>query len=1037
MLAVPYYYYRVNTEIRRTVQTQFAEHYQDLDVRVRSAQLVEGEGIYIRGLSLSEKHAEGPLSELAFFDEIFLACRTDAHDLIRGDLGVTRIAIRRPTFRVTRRPDGSWSIAGLWPFPKFGNGSPVISIEGGVIEIFDPIKTPSSSYTVRDVNLAFIPEPKPEAAGDTKPPMRIEGSLRGDYIGKVELRGWQNPATQQWSLGGNLEHLDLSPEIREAMPEAVAESMAALGSLRGGVRLRFQINGDEAQGTPLQFDVAGHLSRGRFDDPRLPFPLSEIDGSFRATHKGITVETLSAQSGQAHLWASGSSQGYSADSPLSLEMKVDHLPLDRHLVDVLPDKWKQIWYKFLPAGEVNAHLTLSGQQGAWKPQLLVECTDTSFSFYKFPYRIERTSGSVNLVDDTVRVNLKGHSGSHEIHIDGAVQDPGPNHTFGMTIRSADLPIDAKLLAALPEKSRAIVESLGPRGSVNGSVRLDRKEPQGKIHRHLVLDLNRIDLRYDKFPYPLRQVQGRIEEVDERWSFRNLQAVNDTAIVHCFGHCVPSLDGHDLFLRFDASEVPLSEDLRMAMPESAQETWSALRPRGIVDFVSEVRYQSATNNLDVGVDVVMEGEGLTVIPEAFPLQLDEVKGKVLYRNGRADFQGLTARHGRMKVATDGFSEALPDGGWTLSFSNLVADRVRPDRDLLVALPADLRKAVTQLNPTSPINLQGSVEFGHSGQTKDSVTSRWDLDLTTLQSQIDCGVRLENVSGGVRLAGQYDANGFSSRGYLDLDSVTYNDFQFTEIRGPLWIDEEKVTLGAPEDQPARAANQVTAKFYGGTLFGHCVATLGPTTHFGLRADFRDGDLARFAKERIRGTQQLVGKVNGNIMLEGTSRGMHTLQGRGALRVDSGEIYELPLITSILGLLTLREDPSFARSEIDYRIQGDRVQFDRVNFYGNALSLMGKGEMDFNHRVNMVFHAVVGREDFQIPILKPILGLASQQLMLIYVDGPLSNPRTTRQALPGLKQAVDELQRDLETAGRPSVWDETRQRTQDVIDQINPLR
>ena len=69
-----------------------------------------------------------------------------------------------------------------------------------------------------------------------------------------------------------------------------------------------------------------------------------------------------------------------------------------------------------------------------------------------------------------------------------------------------------------------------------------------------------------------------------------------------------------------------------------------------------------------------------------------------------------------------------------------------------------------------------------------------------------------------------------------------------------------------------------------------------------------------------------------------------------------------------------------------------------------------MNFDRQIRLVFHAVVGRDDLYVPIVRPVLGLASQQLMLIYADGSLDAPRTRREALPAVRQAVEDLQNDL---------------------------
>ena len=102
-------YRQVNSEIRRRVETRLAEHYPGLKVKLRAAQLVEGKGIRVFDLSISDPNVEGPSGELLHIEEALFECSTDWQELIKGDPQVRRVLVRRSTLRVARLPDGTWS----------------------------------------------------------------------------------------------------------------------------------------------------------------------------------------------------------------------------------------------------------------------------------------------------------------------------------------------------------------------------------------------------------------------------------------------------------------------------------------------------------------------------------------------------------------------------------------------------------------------------------------------------------------------------------------------------------------------------------------------------------------------------------------------------------------------------------------------------------------------------------------------------------------------------------------------------------------
>jgi hypothetical protein len=84
LVAVPLVYRHLDGEVRRRVEQHFARQYPDLKVSVRSAELVEGEGIRVHGVSIVDPSLTGPRAELLQVEEAFLYCRADLNALLSG-----------------------------------------------------------------------------------------------------------------------------------------------------------------------------------------------------------------------------------------------------------------------------------------------------------------------------------------------------------------------------------------------------------------------------------------------------------------------------------------------------------------------------------------------------------------------------------------------------------------------------------------------------------------------------------------------------------------------------------------------------------------------------------------------------------------------------------------------------------------------------------------------------------------------------------------------------------------------------------------
>jgi hypothetical protein len=336
---------------------------------------------------------------------------------------------------------------------------------------------------------------------------------------------------------------------------------------------------------------------------------------------------------------------------------------------------------------------------------------------------------------------------------------------------------------------------------------------------------------------------------------------------------------------------------------------------------------------------------------------------------------------------------------------------------------LKKVVTQLNPTGPIGIDGSFELAASGVAGDPLRSGWNLDFNVQQASLDAGVLFDNVTGGLHLEGRHDGRELRSTGELAIDSLTFKDFQFTDVRGPLWIDNQQIIFGSRADapQPNRLPRRITARLYGGTLLAELWVGLNQPPRYELQATLTDGDLERFARESLAGKQSLKGKVRAGLALAGTGTALHQMEGRGEVRLREADIYELPLMVQLLKILSIRlpDKTGFTTSDVEFEIAGEHIDLKKIEFSGDAISLLGKGEMNLNSDIQATLSAIVGRSEWQLPVFKSVMGQASQQFMEIHVDGNLADPHIWREPFPGINQAIQQLQAGMQPRPqRPAV-------------------
>ncbi len=697
------------------------------------------------------------------------------------------------------------------------------------------------------------------------------------------------------------------------------------------------------------------------------------------------------------------------------------LELDSRFLEVLPHDLQALWRKYFPAGSIDAQLRLDFDGQRWTPELAVVCQDFSFAYHRFPYRLERGRGTVQLKDNRLQVDLTAAAGGQDVTIRSDVRSPGANFTgwveFGC---QQPIPLDEKLLAALVDpKARDVVRSLRPSGMLAVQGRFERTDPgDPELHRRVQIELFNCSMNYERFPYPLGMIRGRLLWDDQGWTFQELSGRNDTAYVEGKGFWRRTPEaGSELMLNLVAADVPLEDELRNALQPGAQLVWNQLRPRGTVDHLKvDIHYASAPNHLAVEVTGQKwrrrtnndEGHSITILPTWFPYRLDEVAGTVQYSNGRFQLRNISATHEETQVSIQGACGVAPDGSWTVQLPNVTADRIYLNRDLLSALPKELGKAVERLSLRGDLCLQGSLAF--SGAAGEAPSTAWDVTVDVEDGSLQCGFPVNHLHGDVHLVGSSSNGSFSSRGDLNVDSVMYRDIQLTNLSGPLYVNASGIVFGSEADAAAqgRPPQPLLASAIGGQLSADVRVGFEPEMPFRVQVRLDRGSLAEFSQEMALKTANIRGQANALITLSGNRFGQPSWRGTGAIRLFEADIYEIPVMLALLKLLSIRQPDTtaFTNSEIDFRVQGEHVYLDRVNFYGDAVSLKGSGEMDLDRHIDLKFYSLVGRGELDLPIVRAVVRQASKQLLLIHVTGTLDEPQLTRDPLPLLKDTLEQI-------------------------------
>lgn len=1018
-------YNRLDNEIRRQVELRLEQHYKGLRVGVRTARLIPGEGIEVRGLTISDPRASGPQLELIAVDELFLGCKAEPQDLIAGALDISHVALRGMTLYATHRGDQKLSCSQLLPLPWVADGWPTVIVENSDVEILDPLRAAPSVMRLTGLNLVLTPGDVPKAGepGKPAPPLvqgyRVRGSVGSEHLNNVEIAGVVNYTGGGWDLSGKVGELDFTPEFVATLPSWYAQRVELLNGLRAPTALSFRLVNDPASAEPLTFEITGNCRRGRIDDPRLPFSLVDVQVDWRCHNGGVEVRELTARNGDMTLWLSGQRAGMADESPWSMRVIGKRVSLDRRLAEAeaCPRSWRDYWDRFMPSGAADVEATLhSDGRTVSADDVTARLINVAFTHQDFPYRLERGAGTVTWRQERLSAAVKAYAAEEEVRVDAAWNGSLADGHGWLRCKVDELPLDDKLVGALQPEVREAMSTLRARGTCNVQALFEQPPPVAAGPRpaaeyRVLVALNRCALKYQRFPYPLDDVRGTIEVHNGRWTFGPLTGANDTGIVECVGHMEPTPQGSQLVLQLTGNSLPLEEELRDALVDPQQRRlWDDLRPQGAINIRCQISYLSGQPGLHLWARVRPVEGAVSVQPRLFPYRLDNVGGEVFFQDGHVNLKSLSGEHGRSRlVEADGAIDFNSDGSWQVNLPRVVIDRLELNRELTAALPERFRGAVRELDPQGLMNVAGQVRLSSGPEVSSPLTTEWKLSLDVHNGQLNPGVKLEHLFGGATLEGSYDGKRLLCRGELDLDSVTYKEVQFTNVRGPLVVDDARIVLGAPAERGREAQpRHITADICGGKLYGDCGMMLNEPRDYRLDATLVQADLKRIAQEMLSGRQELDGKVMGQVHLAGRGRGTHNLRGYGELQMRDADVYHLPAMVRLFSVLSVKQPDrtAFTESNVNFHIEAGHVYFDAIDFKGDAVSLRGKGEMNLDAVLALNFYAVVGRDQVHLPLVGGVLRGASQQIMQIRVDGKLSDPEIRKLALPGVKKGLERL-------------------------------
>ncbi len=1014
--------FHVETVARQHAERLLAKSLTNLKVKIGGLKLTFDGAILVHKLQAWFADQPPPSAPFAELGQVEIHLAGGIVGWIRGERGLKAVRIRGAKVEAIHLGEGEWNLMQIrWQPSGTVDPPEEITVEESRLNISDGVKC-RASIQIRSARIV----PRREAGGtQPKSSWEFAAQCESAVLGAGTFSGQFRGESKSWRIELQLTGIPLASTIQEVLPPQLLGGSPPVKVVRGQARLEGSIIGGAEVPHGWQCDLRGSLDQVSLELASLPQPISELSGQIFVSRNRLLVEGLEGTLGGARLRVPRAEvlRGPN-EAELYAQGELRNLELDPRFAAIHP-QLARIWAEYQPGGKIHLGGSVRFDGRQWRWNLVTEAVQASLCYAKLPYPIGNVRGWLLWNERHLWVDLVGSAGTREVFIRG--RSFPKEGCFFFTVSGQNIPVDDTLLGVIPPGARAAVSSLHPEGDFDFGFISRRLERFAPTQRELWLSFQNASVRYERFPYPIQKLRGLIRMRgtgdEEYWWVERAQGTHSTGRITLGGELFIRSQKPQIVVSFQGEEVPLDEELRQALPtENLRQLWLQVNPRGKIRRIEgQVRYPRGEGGVDIAFMAVPDPQDSSVEPVWFPYRLEGLEGQVQYENGRVQARQFRGRRAGVEVTADIACQIGENGAWQLSFTNIFAERVPLDRDLFHAMPDGLKQVLFDLNPVGVINVRGDLTF--TQVPAGPLETNWQLAVDTHQARLDCGLRFEQISGTIALRGSCFGTYTRCLAELDLTAANTLGVQLTEIRGPLWIEPPRVICGfdqRPQAVPtaqgiafefpgSEVARPLTMQCCGGTVTAQGWVLLGEVPRYQFHVDLGRADLPRLCQDLFGRADNLRGTVYAQAELAGSGWGLEGLMGSGTVQLRNADIYELPLMIALLKILSVREPDrsAFSTADITFRLERGRIYLPYLAFSGDAISLEGSGEMDWQGRIELVFRALLGRAERQIPVLRELIGGASQQIMVLHVTGTLHDPFVASEPFPMVNQVLQQLQ------------------------------
>ncbi|QDS95594.1 hypothetical protein FF011L_43920 [Roseimaritima multifibrata] len=558
----------------------------------------------------------------------------------------------------------------------------------------------------------------------------------------------------------------------------------------------------------------------------------------------------------------------------------------------------------------------SGQALTWGVQ--AEVKQGRFEHPTLPLSVRELQGKLVVKDSgAVIEQLQGRFNGALCRLEGTVDRIGWPCDLHFDLTANDLMLDQRLANVLPAEMRQRWERLQPSGRIDMTAQLTCHE--GIWSNKGSLNSKGVSVRFDRFPYPVHDLNGTVQFDNGLLASRELFGTVDGQPMRCELRLAPPGSGHPQWFRAKVDgTIAIDESLLNALTPRNQlrsdlETFiRSLSPVGGIQVARAEIAIDAAGNKTQAFDLRVDDAQLRYA--GFPYPLYGVDGQILVKDGDTRLVNFVAKNGDAAAIRCNGRYSKSDEGGDLQL-DFVGEEVPLDRTLRTALSPEMRHTWDALAPTGVVEQLNVSVINHPAMTEPALRVWASLDSqagvshnTVSLRPVSLPYRLDIVGGEVtyedhkvrieQLDGRHDGSRLTANGTCIETTDGRWQLALNVLSGSrLTVDPELISSLPTEVQGAFQKLQLRGPV---GISGSTKLLLPDETHLTPESEF---DLSLQLEGNHIGDVGPVRDIRGEMTLAGLQN-ESGVRADGVLQIDSLHFQEIQL-TGIHGPISIRGD------------------------------------------------------------------------------------------------------------------------------------